>query len=172
MDAPTEIVLANPEDRQALKHLRHRKPARRKRPHDQTTGARVADVFAATIGSWHFIIIQSLILLAWMALNVVGFIQHWDPYPFILLNLALSFQAAYAGPIIMMSQNRQSEIDRQNAEHDYEVNVKAELEIELLHNKIDALREQEIVRLTRIIEELSARLLAQGGQPGEAKPAG
>jgi uncharacterized membrane protein len=161
MDAPTEIVLANPEDHEHLEQLREKKPARRHRHPARPTGARVADALAATIGSWRFIIIQSALLLAWMVLNVIGFLQHWDPYPFILLNLALSFQAAYSGPIIMMSQNRQAEIDRKNAEHDYEVNVKAELEIELLHNKIDALREQEIVRLTKIIEELAAQLKAR-----------
>ena len=76
----------------------------------------------------------------------------------ILLNSVLSFQAAYAAPIIMMSQNRQSEIDRRHAEHDYRTNVKAELEIELLHNKIDALREQEVLQLLNIIQRLSAHL--------------
>jgi uncharacterized membrane protein len=91
-------------------------------------------------------------------LNGFALIRHWDPYPFILLNLVLSFQAAYAAPIIMMSQNRQSEIDRRHAEHDYRINVKAELEIELLHNKIDALREQEILKLINIIQRLSAHL--------------
>ena len=88
----------------------------------------------------------------------MAFINHWDPCPFILLNLVLSFQAAYAAPIIMMSQNRQFEIDRGHAEHDYRINVKAELEIELLHNKIDALREQEILQLLNIIQRLSAHL--------------
>src|SRR6188472_3547652 len=97
-------------------------------------------------------------LAIWITLNVMAFIRHWDPYPFILLNLVLSFQAAYAAPIIMMSQNRQSEIDRRNAQHDYRINVKAELEIELLHHKIDELREQEIVQLLNIIQRLSARL--------------
>jgi uncharacterized membrane protein len=91
-------------------------------------------------------------------LNGLALIRHWDPYPFILLNLVLSFQAAYAAPIIMMSQNRQSEIDRRHAEHDHRINVKAELEIELLHNKIDALREQEILKLISIIQRLSAHL--------------
>jgi uncharacterized membrane protein len=94
----------------------------------------------------------------WIILNLIVIIDHWDPYPFILLNLVLSFQAAYAAPIIMMSQNRQSEIDRRHAEHDYRINVKAELEIELLHNKIDALREQEIFKLISIIERLSSHL--------------
>lgn len=93
-----------------------------------------------------------------MGLNITGYIYKWDPYPFILLNLLLSFQAAYAGPVIMMSQNRQAEIDRRNAEYDYSINVKAELEIELLHNKIDAMREQEILKLISIVENLSAHL--------------
>jgi uncharacterized membrane protein len=78
----------------------------------------------------------------------------WDPYPFILLNLLLSFQAAYAAPIIMMAQNRQADIDRRKAEMDYDVNLKAELEIELLHQKMDLMREQEIKRLTELVEEL------------------
>ena len=84
--------------------------------------------------------------------------QQWDPYPFILLNLALSFQAAYAAPVIMMSQNRQQDIDRQSAGHDYEVNVKAELEIELLHQKIDQLRETEVLQLTEAVKQLTAQL--------------
>ena len=96
---------------------------------------------------------QSLILTAWNALNLLAFIKHWDPYPFILLNLALSFQAAYAAPFIMMSQNRQQDIDRQAAENDYHVNIKAELEIELLHQKIDELRETEVLHLTEVVHE-------------------
>jgi uncharacterized membrane protein len=99
-----------------------------------------------------------VILSIWIALNATAFIFHWDPYPFILLNLILSFQAAYTAPIIMMSQNRQAEVDRRNAAYDYAVNVKAELEIELLHAKIDALREQEIARLTQIIERMAEQL--------------
>jgi uncharacterized membrane protein len=103
----------------------------------------------------------------------VAFINHWDPYPFILLNLVLSFQAAYAAPIIMMSQNRQSEVDRSHAEHDYKINVKAELEIELLHNKIDALREREIFQLIGIIQRLSAHLAPElvAAIESEAMPA-
>ncbi len=127
-----------------------------------TPGQRIADIVAATMGSWRFIIIQSSILVIWIGLNVTGFILHWDPYPFILLNLALSFQAAYAAPFIMMSQNRQQEIDRQQAADDYRINVKAELEIELLHEKIeslhlklDALREKEVLALTQAVANLS-----------------
>jgi uncharacterized membrane protein len=73
-----------------------------------TRGQRIADTVAATIGSWTFIIIQSIILTIWILLNLVAWMEHWDPYPFILLNLALSFQAAYAAPFILISQNRQA----------------------------------------------------------------
>src|SRR2546421_4055925 len=123
-----------------------------------TAGQRIADTVAATMGSWTFIIIQSVILLVWIVLNVTAYVQQWDPYPFILLNLALSFQAAYAAPFIMMSQNRQQDIDRKSADNDYQVNVKAELEIELLHQKIDQLRETEVLQLTAAVKQLTAHL--------------
>jgi uncharacterized membrane protein len=119
-----------------------------------TLGQRVADRVAATMGSWKFIIIQSAILVAWIVMNVVAYMRHWDPYPFILLNLALSFQAAYAAPFIMMAQNRQQEIDRQAAMNDYQVNIKAELEIEMLHHKIDELRQTEVLHLTEVVHRL------------------
>jgi len=121
-------------------------------------GERVSDRVAGVVGSWRFVIIQSVVMVVWLALNIVAWTEHWDPYPFILLNLVLSFQAAYTAPIILMSQNRQSAIDRDAAEHDYDVNLKAELEIELLHQKLDLLREEEIGRLIQIIERLEARL--------------
>jgi len=127
-----------------------------------TAGQRIADLVAATMGSWRFIIVQSSILLAWLALNVTAWIQHWDPYPFILLNLALSFQAAYAAPFIMMSQNRQQDIDRKDAAADYQINIKAELEIELLHQKLDELREKEVLALTAAVKDLTALLEARG----------
>ncbi len=79
-----------------------------------------------------------------MALNLIAFLQHWDPYPFILLNLVLSFQAAYASPIIMMSQNRQSDRDRQQAQHDYETNLAAKEEIEALMKHLSGLEAQKI----------------------------
>jgi uncharacterized membrane protein len=123
-----------------------------------TLGQKIADQVAATIGSWSFIIIQSSVLFVWIVLNVTAFVQRWDPYPFILLNLALSFQAAYAAPFIMMSQNRQQDIDRKQAENDRQVNIKAELEIELLHQKIDELRETEVMYLTKAVSELSELL--------------
>ena len=91
-----------------------------------TVGQRSADWVASTIGSWRFIIIQSFILMGWVILNIIVWIQHWDPYPFILMNLVLSLQAAYAAPVIMMSQNRQATRDRLEAHNDYLVNLKAE----------------------------------------------
>jgi uncharacterized membrane protein len=123
-----------------------------------TLGQRIADSVAAGMGSWPFIIIQSTILALWIVANFVAWIHHWDPYPFILLNLALSFQAAYAAPFIMMSQNRQQDVDRKAAEHDYQVNIKAELEIELLHQKLDQLRETEVADLAKAVRQLSSLL--------------
>src|SRR5215475_7994624 len=138
-------------------------------PPGLTTGQRIADAVAATMGSWTFIIIQSFVLLFWIVLNITAYVQQWDPYPFILLNLALSFQAAYAAPFIMMSQNRQQDIDRKAAEHDYQVNIKAELEIELLHQKIDQLRETEILYLTKAVTDLTELLGKAGITPSTSQ---
>lgn len=134
-----------------------------------TLGQRIADTVASTMGSWNFIIIQSTILLFWIVLNVTAYVKQWDPYPFILLNLALSFQAAYAAPFIMMSQNRQQDIDRQAAEIDHQINIKAELEIELLHQKLDQLRETEVLHLTKAVSDLTD-LLNRSGLCGEPVP--
>jgi uncharacterized membrane protein len=123
-----------------------------------TPGQRIADLVAATMGSWRFIVIQSVLLVLWVTLNITAYVHHWDPYPFILLNLALSFQAAYAAPFIMMSQNRQQDVDRREAANDYRINVKAELEIELLHEKIDELRDKEVLALTQAVQSLTALL--------------
>lgn len=121
-----------------------------------TLGQRIADSFAATMGSWPFIIVQSVILVIWVALNVLGWVHSWDPYPFILLNLALSFQAAYAAPIIMMSQNRQADKDRLAAEIDHEVNVRAEIKAGLLMQRLDDI-EKEMHELHRVqIEHIQA----------------
>ena len=141
-----------------LSQLRAARPGRTKTTTTFSLGDRIADRVAATMGSWAFIIIQSVLLAIWIALNVTAFIRQWDPYPFILLNLALSFQAAYAAPVIMMSQNRQAALDRVDATTDYKINAKAELEIELLHQKIDMLRETELFELVQVIRRLEARL--------------
>ena len=128
-------------------------------PPPPTWGQRVADRVAAVVGSWAFILGQSLLIVLWISWNLLGTQPTWDPFPFILLNLVLSFQAAYTAPAIMMSQNRQAAIDRLQASNDYEVNVKAELEIEALHEKIDLLREQEIRDLSAAVKSLSEQLV-------------
>ena len=104
-----------------------------------TLSERVADKAADLIGSWRFIIFQSVLVGVWITLNVVAWINHWDEYPFVLMNVVLSMQAAYSGPVIMMSQNRQSTKDRLAAEVDHQVNTKAELEIGLLMRRMDEL---------------------------------
>jgi len=114
------------------------------------SGQRIADRLAAVMGSWTFIISQSIVLFFWICLNVVVYMRHWDPYPFILLNLALSFQAAYAAPIIMMSQNRQAAKDRLMAEQDYVVNVQAEEEVKAIMHHLEQQDEVMIDILRRI----------------------
>ncbi|HEX2525101.1 MAG TPA: DUF1003 domain-containing protein [Geminicoccus sp.] len=118
-----------------------------------TTGQRIADRVAAFGGSWTFIILFGVVLVAWMALNTVMLgMRAFDPFPYILLNLILSCLAAIQAPVIMMSQNRQEARDRRRAENDYLVNMKAELEIRLLHEKLDHLLHREWARLLEIQE--------------------
>ncbi|GCE22625.1 DUF1003 domain-containing protein [Dictyobacter kobayashii] len=124
-----------------------------------TRGAKIADAVAATVGSWPFIIIQSIILLAWIILNVVGWIKAWDPYPFILLNLALSFQAAYAAPFVMMSQNRQAQKDRLTAENDYLTDCKGEAELRNVMEHLDH-QDHMIIELLQHIETQHERIEA------------
>lgn len=119
----------------------------------------MADWVASVMGSWKFMIFQTNVLAGWVSINLIAVTQRWDPYPFILLNLALSFQAAYAAPIIVMSQNRQQDIDRMAAQSDYRINLKAELEIELLHEKIDELRAQEVLQLSEAVNSLTDLLV-------------
>jgi uncharacterized membrane protein len=94
----------------------------------RTRGEVAADGFATFIGSWRFIIVQSVILLMWMSINILGWLRHWDPYPFVMLNLALSFQAAYTGPILLMSQNRQSRLSERRNHLDLQINLLSEQE--------------------------------------------
>ena len=121
-------------------------------------GNRVADSVAQGMGSWSFIIIQSIIVLIWMGLNIVGFLYHWDAYPFILLNLLFSTQAAYAAPIIMMAQNRQNERDREQAHNDYQTNLDAKLEIEELTKKLDDIETQKLDKIIVTLAELKKDL--------------
>ena len=137
-----------------------------------TRGQRAADAVASFGGSWVFVGLFGAAMLAWVGLNALLLARQgstFDPYPYILLNLFLSMLAAIQAPIILMSQNRQAEKDRLSAEHDYEVNLKAELEIMLLHEKVDQLREQQWSELLAIQQQqlaLLAGLIArQDGAP-------
>src|ERR1700761_801087 len=115
-------------------------------------GQRLADTVANGMGSWRFIIWQTIIVAAWMTINVIAFARHWDPYPYILLNLLFSTQAAYAAPIIMMSQNRQSERDRAQADSDYRTNVAAKKEIEELMKRLDAIESEKLDKILSILQ--------------------
>ena len=117
-------------------------------------GSRLADSVAKGMGSWSFIIIQTILVILWMGLNLIGMIYHWDVYPFILLNLVFSTQAAYAAPIIMMSQNRQNERDRMQAQADYQTNIDAKLEIEALSKKLNSLEVDKLDKIIKMLDEM------------------
>lgn len=117
-------------------------------------GQKLADKVANGMGSWTFIISQTIFVVLWMALNAVGFIYHWDVYPFILLNLLFSTQAAYAAPIIMMAQNRQNERDRMQAQKDYQTNTEAKMEIEALQQKLNSIEVEKLDKIIQMLEEM------------------
>ncbi|MEN6643526.1 MAG: DUF1003 domain-containing protein [Armatimonadia bacterium] len=120
--------------------------------YDRTTtvGQRLADRMADVAGSWAFILCFGFFLAVWIAINVIALVRHFDPFPFILLNLILSCLAAVQAPVIMMSQNRQEDRDRLRAENDYQINLKAELEIKQLHEKLDHIMTHQWERLAEI----------------------
>ena len=139
--------------------IRHRQPVARDVGEmfelQSTSGQKAADWIASLVGSWRFIIVQSTLLLIWLVLNVTGWVFQWDPYPFILMNLVLSTQAAFTAPIIMMSQNRQAAKDRLESHHDYEVNLKAEQEIRTILEQLEA-QNQAITRIYEILEDIKS----------------
>jgi uncharacterized membrane protein len=118
-----------------------------------THGQRIADKLAMKVGSWGFLIGQSVVLAGWVGINAMPGVPHWDESPFMMLNLVFSFASAYTAPVVLMSQNRQSDTDRRNAEIDHQVNLRAGQNIELLHQKLDDLHTQKLNELTQIIKE-------------------
>ncbi len=132
---------------------------------DYSVGQRLADVVAAFGGSWKFIIIFGLFIAVWITSNIVFLLNKgFDPYPFILLNLILSCLAALQAPVIMMSQNRQEEKDRERNQQDYMINLKAELEIRTLHEKIDHLiihQQQELLTIQQVQVEMLEDIMKQ-----------
>ena len=120
----------------------------------RTPGEYLADRIAAIMGSWRFIIVQSALLALWIVLNILAWFQHWDPYPFILLNLVLSFQAAFTAPILMMAQNRQSQRDRVQAQEDFDTNVAAKKEIEALQLHLSKIETDKLDKILQILEKM------------------
>jgi uncharacterized membrane protein len=159
--------------RKVARHVAARRHISRNTDDDtaNTAGQRAADAVARFGGSWTFILLFAVTLVAWVVLNsliLARYDRSFDPYPYILLNLFLSMLASIQAPIILMSQNRQAQKDRLVAAHDYEVNLKAELEIMLLHEKVDLLREGQWGELLRIQQEqirLMTLLLDQSPRP-------
>ena len=132
--------------------------------HDKsyTFGERLADRVASFGGSWTFLIVFAAILIGWVVLNSVMLAGGFDPYPYILLNLFLSMLASIQAPIIMMSQNRLAAKDRLSAAHDYEVNLKAEIEIMALHEKLDEIRAKDLTELLKEVVEAKSRNKTSG----------
>ncbi len=122
-----------------------------------TFGQRIADSVANGMGSWRFIIIQTAFVIVWMSLNVIGLVNHWDAYPYILLNLIFSTQAAYAAPIIMMAQNRQNQRDRMHAEEDYQTNIDAKMEIEALQIQLNKLEVDKLDKIITMLTEMKGK---------------
>jgi len=163
-----EIARLNQIERRIIDRFIHRqRVARDITAVPLTFGERTADRVAAFGGSWPFIFLALGVIVFWLAVNLV-LAKAFDPYPFILLNLVLSCLAALQAPIIMMSQNRQSAHDRIDAQHDYEVNIKAEMEIVALHEKLDEIREAKWAQLIALQEQqlaILARIVEPKGEP-------
>ncbi|MAS35236.1 MAG: hypothetical protein CL610_14585 [Anaerolineaceae bacterium] len=118
-----------------------------------SSGQKAADRVASIVGSWRFIIIQSVLLMFWVLLNISGWVFKWDPYPFILMNLVLSTQAAFTAPIIMMSQNRQAERDRLESHMDFEIDRQAEEEIRAIKEQLEA-QNQALLHIHQLLLDL------------------
>lgn len=119
-----------------------------------SAGDRIADAVASFIGSWTFIILQSVVFAVWVVVNTIWLLAayRWDPYPFILFNLFMSAEAAYSSPLILMSQNRQAERDRVHAQHDYETNVAAKEEIEVILRELSRIEQQKLDQILALLQ--------------------
>ena len=125
---------------------------------NSSLGERVADHVAAFIGSWTFIIIQSVIFAVWVVINTLWLFSayQFDPYPFILFNLFMSAEAAYSSPLILMSQNRQAQRDREQAQHDYDTNIAAKEEIETILRELSRLEQQKLDKILAALQNPAA----------------
>ncbi|WIT13206.1 DUF1003 domain-containing protein [Paucibacter sediminis] len=167
LDASTQKVARHLAQRKLIAH----QPARAHEELPADRGQRAADAVASFGGSWTFVALFAAVMLLWVLLNAALLLTRghtFDPYPYILLNLFLSMLAAIQAPVILMSQNRQAEKDRATAGHDYEVNLKAELEIMLLHDKLDLLREKQWAELLELQQSQLQLLAALAERPNKA----
>ena len=121
-----------------------------------TLEQKISDAIARGVGSWNFVVFQTIFVIFWISLNITAYLHNWDPFPFVLLNLVFSIQTAYTAPIIMMSQNRQNERDRLQAEEDYQTNLKAKVEIEELQTSIYRIESEKLEEIKRLLEEIKS----------------
>lgn len=133
-----------------------------------TFSQKASDWVAMHLGSWWFIILQTIVLSVWVVVNVTAWLRHWDPYPFIFMNLVLSLQAAYAAPIIMMSQNRQANRDRLEARNDYQINERAEQEVRAILEHLAA-QDAALLEIHQMLAELREQAHLAG--PNSPPPA-
>ena len=117
-------------------------------------GDRLADKVTNVMGSWSFIVIQTIVILVWVGINLIAYFSQWDPYPFILLNLLFSVQSAYAAPIIMMAQNRQGARDRIQAYDDYKTNLEAKREIEELQIRLNMIETDKLDKIIAMLQNI------------------
>lgn len=129
-----------------------------------TFGQKLADKLATKVGSWPFLIGQSTVLAGWVGCNLMPGVPHWDESPFIMLNLVFSFASAYTAPIVLMSQNRQSDEDREHAKLNFQVNLQTAENLELLQTKMDEVYSQKMTELTQLIQQQQALNAAQAGK--------
>lgn len=137
-------------------------PGRVGRSDTRTTGQRLADRVARAVGSWRFVAVQTCVVFGWIALNAFGWMRRWDPYPFILLNLVFSVLAAYTAPIVMMSQNRQDERDRDRALADHETNIKSHAEIETIQTTLNRIEDEYLRPVASRLDALESEIRAAG----------
>ncbi len=161
-----EVHALNEMERRILEQIKRREPVSRNvndlQDEQLTVGQKLADRLADVAGSWGFIVSFLALCALWIFVNATVLVERaWDPYPFILLNLVLSLAAGIQGPVIMMSQNRQEAKDRLRAQHDYEVNLKAEMEIGQIHEKLDLFRQKQWNDLVEIQQRQIAMLEQQ-----------
>jgi uncharacterized membrane protein len=151
----------------ALPHTALKHPISRRLHEERTFGERLADNVAEAVGSWRFLIVQTILVMVWIAVNVVGLVRGWDPYPFVLLNLLFSVQAAYTGPVLLLSSNRAAQRDRIMAEHDHVTNEKAEQLVESLMSEL--LRNSQATLAIAEHLEVHQQALSQHGASLDAK---